>query len=280
MRITTLVGTATCLLLCSMHGSFAQTGAVQDEVEAVLALNRAGALVLFDKGGAIHVSLSGIKTANRLLSHVKMLSSLESLELAGTEVNDKSLSQISGLTKLRSLNLTSSRVGDNGLQHLRGMTKLTSLSLHGTKVGDEGLRHLKTLGMLKTLIVKDTKVTAAGAGKLLELLPKISIIGVKEWETGFIRVEMEGTLSKQIIDRKEHWTIQVKTARLGEISWPLDFLSNPQTQRAAQQLDNKTVVITGEIVRDLHVPGIGGESFLIPPPGPIVLVRSLRAAEM
>jgi hypothetical protein len=122
-------------------------------------------------------------------------------------------------------------------------------------------------------------VTAAGAGKLLEVLPKVNIIGIKEWETGYIRVEMEGTLLKEIIDKKEHWSIKVKMARVGEISWPLDFLANAEMQRAAQKLDKMTVIITGEVVRDLHFPGVGGESFLVPPPEPRVLVRTLRAAE-
>jgi hypothetical protein len=279
MCTTTRSAIVVCLLLTSTRSGTAQTIAIQNELEAVLALERAGALVVCERGVAVKVSLSGLKTADRLLRHVKVLSNLESLELAGTDITDESLGKINGLTKLRSINLASSQVGDKGLEHLKNLTGLTSLSLYGTKVSDEGIGQLKALNKLGTLIVKDTKVTSAGAGKLLEVLPKVSIIGIKEWETGYVRVEMEGTLLKEIIDKKEHWSIKVKTARLGEISWPLDFLENAEMQRAAQRLEKKAVIITGEIVRDIHFPGVGGESFLVPSPEPKVLVRTLRAAE-
>jgi hypothetical protein len=279
MRTTTLFAVAVSLLLASTRSGTAQTLEVQNEVDAALALQKAGALLLPEKGPSIKVSLSGMKNADRLLDHVKSLSSVESLELAGTDVTDKGLEKIKGLTNLRSLNLASTKVGEKGLAQLKGLTGLTHLSLLGTQVSDQGMGHLKALHKLETVIVKGTKVTASGASDLLKTLPKVSIIGVKEWKIGYLRVEMEGTLLKEILDKKECWSIKVKTDLGGEISLPLVFPPSKAMQRTAERLDKQTVIITGEIVRDLHFPGVGGESFLVPPPEPKVLVRTSRAEQ-
>jgi hypothetical protein len=277
VRQIAIFAVAVGLLLAPSRRGSAQP--LENEADALLALQRAGALVTFEKGGGTRVSLSGIKAVARLLDQVKVLSGVESLELVGTDVNDKSLGKISALTKLRSLNLASTRVGDEGLKHLGGLTNLADLSLLGTQVSDKGLGHLKTLTELRTLVVKATRVTSEGAGKLRESLPKVAVIGVREWETGYIRVEMEGTLLREVRDKKERWSIKVRTALAGEITWLLEFPPGNEIRQTAQPLATKTVVVTGEIVREPHFPGIGGESYLVPPPEPKVLVRTLRAAE-
>lgn len=277
MRATTVFAVAMVLLLTSSRGSTAQT--LEDEADAMLALGRAGALLTFEKDGGARVTLSGIKNAERLLDHVKVLSNVMALDLAGTDVNDTTLEKVGGLTTLRSLNLAATKVEDNGLRRLKGLTNLTVLSLFGTQVSDKGLSHLKALKTLKIVIVNKTKVTAAGATDLMEAVPKVSVRGIEEWKTGYARVEMEGKLWKETVDKKETWFIQVKTSLAGEITWPLEFVPSKEMQETAQRLEKKTVIITGEIVRESHFPGVGGESFLIPPPEPKVVVRTLRAAD-
>src|SRR5262245_14673117 len=187
MHARTIFAVAIGLLVLSPRGGPAQTLEVQNEADALLALQKAGALILPGKGASMTVSLSGMKNADRLLDHVKILSGVESLELAGTDVTDKGLEKIKGLTKLRSLNLASTKIGDKGLAHLNALTGLTSLSLLGTQVSDQGIGQLKALNRLETVIVTHTRVTAKGAGDLLKTLPKLSIVGVKEWKTGSIR---------------------------------------------------------------------------------------------
>ena len=172
-------GFALCLLLAISRSSSAQTVETQEKVDAVLALKRAGAIVVSKQGSITKVSLSGIKAAGQLLDQVKILSELETLELAGTDVTDKHLEKIKRLTKLRFLNLASTKVGDKGLAHLRGLTSIRSLSLLGTQISDEGVAHLKGLKSLKEVIANDARLTAAGASALQQALPGITVIGVK-----------------------------------------------------------------------------------------------------
>jgi hypothetical protein len=115
---------AVCLLITVTRAATAQTGEIQEKLNAVLALKRAGALVDTRDERALTVSLSGIKAADQLLDHVRVLSDLQSLELAGTNVTDKSLEKIKGLTKLRSLNLASTKVSNKGLESLKGLIGL------------------------------------------------------------------------------------------------------------------------------------------------------------
>ena len=70
---------------------------------------------------------------------------------------------------------------------------------------------MKALNKLKIVNVKGTKVTPQGASNLMEAVPKVVIFGIKEWETGYIRVEMQGVLLKEVSDKKEQWFIKVKT---------------------------------------------------------------------
>jgi len=179
MRMIQLSAFALCLLLASTRSSPAQTVEIQDKVDAVLALKRAGALVISEEGSITKVSLSGIKAADQLLDQVKILSDLQILEVAATNVTDKSLAKIKGLTKLRALNLASTKVGDKGLEYLSGLKDLTRLSLFGTQVSDKGVANLKGLTELKEVIANESKVTSAGANALRQALPNVTVIGAK-----------------------------------------------------------------------------------------------------
>ena len=121
MRTTNVFAVGICVLLTSSRVSFAQS--FDTETDATLALQRAGALVSFEKTGSAKVSLSGLKSIERLLDHVKVLSDVESLELGGTDVNDKSLEKISGLTKLTSVNLGLDQSWRRGAQAPEGPEK-------------------------------------------------------------------------------------------------------------------------------------------------------------
>ncbi len=157
-----LFSIAATLLLVSARNSSAQTVELQEQVNAVLALQRAGALVESDTTGATRVSLSGIKSADRLLGHVKVLTDLKSLELVGTNVSDNDLAKIKGLTRLESLNLASTKVGNKGVEHLRGLTNLTRISLLGTPITDAGLVQLKGQTKLQLVVVRSSSRRALG----------------------------------------------------------------------------------------------------------------------
>src|SRR5262245_41940619 len=99
MRAAVLLALAVAPLL-GVAGAPAQTAEVQARVDALLALRRAGALVVF-RNGALEVSLSGLKGADKLLGHVKALPELEALGLAATDVGDTGLTSVKGLVNLR-----------------------------------------------------------------------------------------------------------------------------------------------------------------------------------
>ncbi len=87
----------------------------------------------------------------------------------------------------------------------------------------------------------------------------------------YAKIKVRGKLVR---DGKQ-WFVHVKQS-LGEpLEWSLD-LSTPNMEQAAKQLVGKPVVLSGEMIRPFHIPGIGGESFLAPSPQPRIAVRTLR----
>lgn len=182
MRPLAIHNLAVSLLLVGTATATAQAPDIQEKIQAVLTLRRAGALVTVvsaENPTVIRVSLSGIKNADQLLDEVQVLSDLVTLELAGTDVTDKSLEKLSKLRKLRSLNLASTKVSDKGLNHLKEISNLVELSLYGTPVSDEGIGQLKDLTELQTLVLNESKVTSKGRDALRQALPNLTITGIK-----------------------------------------------------------------------------------------------------
>jgi len=77
------------------------------------------------------------------LENVKVLTSLERLDLGFTHVTDAGLGHLEGLSSLEVLYLTNTLVTDAGLKHLKGLMGLQVLWLEGTQVTDEGVKKLQ-----------------------------------------------------------------------------------------------------------------------------------------
>jgi hypothetical protein len=63
--------------------------------------------------------------------------------LRHTQVTDASLEYLKVLTSLQKLDLGITRVTDAGMRHLKGLTSLQELNLHDTHVTDAGVNELK-----------------------------------------------------------------------------------------------------------------------------------------
>jgi Leucine Rich repeat len=71
-------------------------------------------------------------------------------------------------------------VTDATLKYLAGMKSLRELDLAGAKISDAGLKHLEGLVTLEKLILSRTQITDAGLKPLLDQLPKLKQLDVRE----------------------------------------------------------------------------------------------------
>jgi hypothetical protein len=152
-----------------------------DEAEALAALKKAGATVLYTDNDpskpARTVYLPGPKVSDADLKHLAALKGLKVLKLdAATKVTDAGVKELAGLKGLTDLGLGSTQVTDAGLKHLAGLKELRHLNLNFTKVTDAGVKELSGRTKLETLGLSFTRVTPEGVKKLKEALPKCKII--------------------------------------------------------------------------------------------------------
>ena len=90
-------------------------------------------------------------------------------------VDDTTLEYIKHLPAVRLLCLNSAQVTDTGLRNLESLTSLRSLELINNPITDLGLEHLRGLTNLERLNLWNTKVTAAGISRLQQALPNCKI---------------------------------------------------------------------------------------------------------
>ena len=159
---------------------FAVSGVVRaDEAEAVAALKKMGATVIYTNGdpkkGVDTLFLP--KGTDESLKQVAVLTKMRVLKLdAASKITDAGLKELTGLKQLRDPGLGSTQVTDAGLKQLTALKDLEKLNLNFTKVTDAGLKDLATLTKLELLGLSFTQVTKDGVKKLQESLPKCKII--------------------------------------------------------------------------------------------------------
>ena len=84
------------------------------------------------------------------------------LQMANEDVTDATLKYLVGMKSLRELDLAGSKISDAGLSELAGLTSLEKLILSRTQITDAGLKPLlDQLPKLKQLDVRETGVTPA-----------------------------------------------------------------------------------------------------------------------
>jgi hypothetical protein len=81
------------------------------------------------------------------------------LQMANPDVTDDTLALVKGMTKLRELDLNDTRVTDKGLESLKGIESLETLRLRKTKVTDAGFNEvLNKLPALRQLDLRETAI--------------------------------------------------------------------------------------------------------------------------
>jgi hypothetical protein len=121
------------------------------------------------------VTVIALSAGDREVANVRVLTSLQSLDLSASKVTDAGMAHLSNLASLQVLGLDNTQVSDAGLAHLSALEGLTVLSLYNTQVSDAGLPHLYGLRNLKELNLGGTQVSDDGCRRLREALPNCYI---------------------------------------------------------------------------------------------------------
>ncbi len=114
----------------------------------------------------VEVRLTGVSVDDAILSRLKPLTDVETLDLEFAPITDRGLNCVRGMTKVRNLTLNWTKISDAGLASLEGMHQLRTLSLANTEVTDAGLVHLRELSDLQELSLSYTKVKDHGLAYL------------------------------------------------------------------------------------------------------------------
>lgn len=110
--------------------------------------------------GERHVTLTGWDQKD--YSVLAQMPDVIVLQMANTDVTDQTLSFLQKMTQLRELDLAGTQLTDAGLKSLSGLTSLEKLILSRTRVTDAGLAPLlEKLPALKQLDVRETGVRPA-----------------------------------------------------------------------------------------------------------------------
>ena len=120
-----------------------------------------------------------------------------------TKWDQKDYSVLSRIPDAIVLQMANEDVTDATLKHLSGMKSLRELDVAGSKISDAGLKELEGLVTLEKLTLSRTKITDAGLKPLLEKLPKLKLLDVRE--TGVtpavLRPWVKGMAGRRVLPR-------------------------------------------------------------------------------
>lgn len=108
------------------------------------------------------VTLSGPRTTDAELEHLRALPPLKTLYLIDTQITGAGMRQLNELGELECLVLQGQQVSDAGLEDIKGMTRLRRLDLCGDRITDAGMRVLETLVSLEELDLSQSRITGMG----------------------------------------------------------------------------------------------------------------------
>ena len=157
----------TIMAVLTVGGRAFPAEADPDQEKAVAVVKRLGGKVEIDQSRlgklVVAVDLLFAKTTDEDLAQLKVLTSLERLDLGGrvSKFTNSGLAALEGMKNLRSLSLAGSKITDGGLSHIKGLTELRRLNL-GKLITDAGLEHLKDLTNMEDLDLAGNKITDAG----------------------------------------------------------------------------------------------------------------------
>ena len=120
--------------------------------------------------GERHITLSGWDQKD--YSILARIPDAVVLQMRNEDVTDATLKHMSGMKVLRELDLADTQITDAGLKELEGLTTLEKLFLPRTKITESGLKSLlDKLPKLKLLDVRNTAITPEMLGPWKKALP-------------------------------------------------------------------------------------------------------------
>jgi hypothetical protein len=158
----------------------AQATRVTADQKIVDALVQAGFIVRQQSQTDAHLSVSKVSPAPITAAQVQTLSAASDtiieLNLSRSGVHDEQLQPLSKLSALKRLNLANNAITDAGLRQLSGLRALRHLNLYGNEqITDAGTSALADMQELQVLYVWGTAITPAGAKRLRESHPKLTV---------------------------------------------------------------------------------------------------------
>jgi hypothetical protein len=106
------------------------------------------------------LSFRGEPVGEDVVSRLKYLSSLQSLDLSDTFFSEECVRHLQHLPVLKSLNLRNTKIGNSTLVHLSNCEALEELDCSDTRISDEGVRHFSKFKRLKRLLLARTSLSA------------------------------------------------------------------------------------------------------------------------
>lgn len=131
--------------------------------------------------------------AERGLSHIAEIKSLESLEFYSVHLPDGALAPLVGLPKLSELSVTEAKLTDAAMPSIGTLVRLKKLRLKGNQLTDAGMEHLKNLRDLEVLDIAhgnwvESRMRITDAG----LAPVANFTRLRELELGGLPVGDDG----------------------------------------------------------------------------------------
>ncbi len=120
-----------------------------------------------------------------------------------TNWDQKDYSILSRIPDAVVLQMANEDVTDATLKHLTGMKLLRELDVAGSQISDAGLRDLEGLAALEKLTLSRTKITDTGLKPLLDQLPKLKLLDVRETGVtpGVLRPWIKGMAGRRVLPR-------------------------------------------------------------------------------
>src|SRR5262245_45583251 len=109
--------------------------------QAVAAIEKLGGEVYVlraAKGSFLEVTLTGPDVSDEILTHLRPLDNLVSLDLSDSQITDNGLAKLKQCNLLRTLKLSGTRITGTGIQYLKALPELESLELWKCPIRNAG----------------------------------------------------------------------------------------------------------------------------------------------
>lgn len=122
------------------------------------------------------IKLRRARVTNASLARLKVLDSIDEIDLSYTPINDDGLKHLRHIKGLKRVALERTNITDEGLKFLSELQFLEEIDLSSTKVSDKGLLNLRGLKRLYKIGARGTDITPKGSQRLSLEMPSLKLI--------------------------------------------------------------------------------------------------------